>query len=103
MMYYEIDFQTFTFLFRFRFLCSCYFFVHLLIFYLNREPYFVVFFFYVIFDIFAQGVKEGWYDGGSIAFAVVLVIIVTGTGFVIKIIVSICTPFIFLFTSTKDK
>jgi hypothetical protein len=26
-------------------------------------------------------VKEGWYDGGSIAFAVFLVIIVTGTEF----------------------
>jgi hypothetical protein len=25
-----------------------------------------------------QGIKEGWYDGGSIAFAVVLVIVVTG-------------------------
>lgn len=25
-----------------------------------------------------QGIKEGWYDGGSIAFAVLLVIIVTG-------------------------
>lgn len=25
-----------------------------------------------------QGIKEGWYDGGSIAFAVILVIVVTG-------------------------
>ena len=25
-----------------------------------------------------QGIEEGWYDGGSIAFAVVLVIVVTG-------------------------
>lgn len=25
-----------------------------------------------------QGIEEGWYDGGSIAFAVILVIVVTG-------------------------
>jgi len=25
-----------------------------------------------------QGVKEGWYEGASIAFAVILVIVVTG-------------------------
>lgn len=25
-----------------------------------------------------QGIKEGWYDGGSIAFAVILVVVVTG-------------------------
>lgn len=25
-----------------------------------------------------QGIKEGWYDGASIAFAVILVIVVTG-------------------------
>jgi hypothetical protein len=28
--------------------------------------------------ISCKGIKEGWYDGGSIAFAVFLVIVVTG-------------------------
>lgn len=28
---------------------------------------------------YLQGIKEGWYDGGSIAIAVLIVIIVTGT------------------------
>lgn len=32
--------------------------------------------------IFHQGVKEGWYDGASIAFAVFLVIVVTGMLFI---------------------
>lgn len=31
-----------------------------------------------VFWISVQGIKEGWYDGGSIAFAVILVIVVTG-------------------------
>ena len=30
-----------------------------------------------------QGPKEGWYDGGSIAFAVLLVIAVTGTELIV--------------------
>ena len=29
-------------------------------------------------NLLLQGIKEGWYDGGSIAFAVILVIVVTG-------------------------
>jgi len=32
----------------------------------------------IIIIIFLKGIKEGWYDGGSIAFAVILVIVVTG-------------------------
>lgn len=31
-----------------------------------------------------QGIKEGWYDGGSIALAVMIVIVVTGMVMVIK-------------------
>jgi hypothetical protein len=31
-----------------------------------------------VLDFFFQGIKEGWYDGASIAFAVILVIVVTG-------------------------
>ena len=32
----------------------------------------------IIIIFFLKGIKEGWYDGGSIAFAVILVIVVTG-------------------------
>ena len=32
----------------------------------------------IIIFFFLKGIKEGWYDGGSIAFAVILVIVVTG-------------------------
>lgn len=28
-----------------------------------------------------QGLKEGWYDGGSILLAVIIVVVVTGTHF----------------------
>lgn len=35
--------------------------------------------------MFSQGLKEGWYDGGSIAFAVLLVIFVTGMLWFIKL------------------
>ncbi|RWW50089.1 hypothetical protein BHE74_00043677 [Ensete ventricosum] len=31
----------------------------------------------ILFSSVIQGIKEGWYDGGSIAFAVILVIVVT--------------------------
>ncbi|RVW28164.1 Calcium-transporting ATPase 10, plasma membrane-type [Vitis vinifera] len=34
-----------------------------------------------------EGIKEGWYDGGSIAFAVILVIVVTGSGELIAVVV----------------
>ena len=34
--------------------------------------------FLLFFFSFPQGLQEGWYDGGSIAFAVLLVIFVTG-------------------------
>ena len=37
---------------------------------------FLVFFLCILCSL--QGIKEGWYDGGSIAFAVLLVIVVTG-------------------------
>lgn len=42
------------------------------------------FFIYILVYVSAitfylQGIKEGWYDGGSIAIAVLIVIIVTGT------------------------
>lgn len=30
------------------------------------------------YDAYFQGIDDGWYDGGSISIAVVLVIIVTG-------------------------
>lgn len=43
-------------------------------------------FWLVSFSIFSQGVKEGWYDGGSIAFAVFLVIFVTGIGLMFIIV-----------------
>lgn len=33
---------------------------------------------FIQFKILFQGIKEGWYDGGSIAVAVILVILVTG-------------------------
>ena len=38
-------------------------------------PYY---YYYYYFFFFLKGIKEGWYDGGSIAFAVILVIVVTG-------------------------
>ncbi|XP_015948233.1 calcium-transporting ATPase 8, plasma membrane-type-like isoform X1 [Arachis duranensis] len=33
----------------------------------------------LVLGIKSEGIKEGWYDGGSIAFAVILVIVVTAT------------------------
>lgn len=35
----------------------------------------------IILSYVFKGLKEGWYDGGSIALAVIIVIIVTGIGF----------------------
>lgn len=35
--------------------------------------------YYVFLTFYLQGIKDGWYDGGSIALAVLIVIIVTGT------------------------
>lgn len=43
-------------------------------------------FWFVSFSFFSQGAKEGWYDGGSITFAVFLVIFVTGIGLMFIIV-----------------
>lgn len=68
---------------------------------------------YIVFDIrvfwiSVQGIKEGWYDGGSIAFAVILVIVVTGAircllfiaflNFICLVCHVYGTPFSFLFS-----
>lgn len=37
--------------------------------------------------ISCKGIKEGWYDGGSIAFAVFLVIIVTGMTLLLYLVI----------------
>jgi hypothetical protein len=40
--------------------------------------YYKKYFFFIYCESFLQSVSEGWYDGGSILFAVILVILVTG-------------------------
>lgn len=51
---------------------------------------------------FLQGVEEGWYDGGSIAFAVVLVIVVTGIGTVTQHLVLVFSFFIPIFSEEME-
>ncbi|KAL4574952.1 hypothetical protein LXL04_021792 [Taraxacum kok-saghyz] len=48
---------------------------------IKTEESFKIILFFIYF-----GIEEGWYDGGSITFAVLLVIFVTGEAFVLHLI-----------------
>lgn len=51
---------------------------------------------------FLQGVEEGWYDGGSIAFAVALVIVVTGIRTVSQHVLLVFSFFIRIFSKEME-